>query len=392
VSAVGAALALLAAAGCASILGIEELSGDGLGSGGGASTASASASSTQDGATTSASSSSSGGDGGATSSGDASGGGGAGGDATGGGGGGGEGGGTPCGFPTCPEALNTFGLQQADAIAVDANHVYFAMTAVATIARVSRDGGAFEMVAEQQQGPGGVATNGSNVVWTTQDAVRRKPVDAIRDVAKDIAIDRPVPTVAALLGDDVFWIETDGPDGGEIWRSSLDAPAPAHVWGNQTAPSAIAVDAEALYWADAGLGQKQSGIVRLPFPDGPAEPIPTEGLDFVVDIALFDEDRIVWVERGLGVDDGRVAAAPRTGGDPEPIAEGEAIPIAIAANEEGIFWIASGDRTIRAADVDGSNVRTIAALGVDLRDLAVSGTDLFFTTAGDVYRLKLEEP
>jgi hypothetical protein len=105
----------------------------------------------------------------------------------------------------------------------------------------------------------------------------------------------------------------------------------------QNAPAAIASDGAALYW----INDKAGEVARLAF-DHPGEtPLVIASAQPSLSAVAVDASFVYWTNK-----DGSLRFAPKTGGPSTTIATGLSNPVAVAANDTGVFVANGGDATI----------------------------------------------
>jgi hypothetical protein len=180
---------------------------------------------------------------------------------------------------------------------------------------------------------------------------------------------------AITVGDDaVFAISAEAPNG-RVVRIPLDGGAPTVIAAGLELPGAIAVDGDDVFVATAAQ------VLRLPG-DGSAAPVALVTVDRTVGPGLVVDATHVYYT--VSASPGAVRRVPRAGGTPESIAEGDAYPAALVLRGGRVYWNASGDNRVRSANVDGTDVRTVAVeQNVPGLGLAVSDDGVFWFTEGD---------
>jgi hypothetical protein len=176
---------------------------------------------------------------------------------------------------------------------------------------------------------------------SSQGAVFAVPADAgFTADAQALASARPGPTGLAADGPAFVWVE-DGTsaDAGAAQGVSPDGGPPTLIAGGQQSPSSVVAYGGYAYWTSLG-----DGTVRRMKDDGT--------------------------------------------GTVDTLASGETLPVAIAADASGVYWVNAGtgpdylDGALRRVDLAGGTVTTMMPGIVNALALAIDDADVYVCNAG----------
>jgi hypothetical protein len=115
------------------------------------------------------------------------------------------------------------------------------------------DGGSATPLATAQPEPQGLAIDGTDAFWanTGDGTIRKAPLTGLDGGRPPILASGAYVVRVATDGVNVYYIDSAA---GDIWRVSVDGGVPVHLASKQSNPSAIAVDARYVYWANYNDG------------------------------------------------------------------------------------------------------------------------------------------
>jgi hypothetical protein len=207
------------------------------------------------------------------------------------------------------------------------------------VAGVPLDGGIVATLAEGQDAPRGIVSDGTRVYWTNE-------------------------------GNDAGFVESAEPDGG-----GLEILSP-----QQAGSKDIAVQAGWLYFANAGDGT----VVRMQTDGGAASAIVSNHPNaFGLTVDSNNVYFTTHTTRGV------VAQAKLDGTGLVNLAIDQAVPRAIATDGTAVYWTNESDGTVRRAHVGGGSVTTLATGQRAPWGIAVDGSAVYWAErlGGKVYRL-----
>ncbi len=246
-------------------------------------------------------------------------------------------------------------------------------------------------IAAGQPAPMAIAVDDTFVYWTNAGTSPSFADGAVMKAPKGAS--GPAQMLAtgpaagvAQQGDHVYWTATSGnavsalpKAGGTPFALALSMPG--------LGPLPIAADPMGVVWGDMGAGGAVQGaeLVSLASPSMLAG-----GTGSVIAVAL-DPAYVYWLDEFTQNDEGEVGAGAvqrvlRSGADAgdggagELLVANELLPYAIVADSTALYWVAAGASSVRAADLDGSNPRTLATGVTGAYNLAIDDTSLYWTT------------
>ena len=92
-------------------------------------------------------------------------------------------------------------------------------------------------------------------------------------------------------------------------------------------------------------------------------------------LLAVDADSIYWTNAG----DGSVVSVPKGGGPTTPIAQGQGSPFGIAVNASGVYWT-DQTGTVMKAPLGGGALVTLASGQSNPYAIALDGTSVYFTS------------
>lgn len=241
------------------------------------------------------------------------------------------------------------------AIAVDDSGVYFTVRDTGRVHRVGKNGGAVSVVAEQHERANGaeaIALDATHVYWSAVGGIFRATKSGVAQSAELLAEDNEGADALAVDGGEAFWIArgTAGNSDGGLYKVAV------------TGGEKIAL----------GMGD----IFRLTSEFSIAA---KGGFVFVPDTAR-----------------GRVYRVHHSTGELGLVAEGQDVPIALAADERRVYWSTGGAagarseyRSLSAAPINGGSVeRLVSTREANVFAIATNGRGVYFTdyvSTGSIY-------
>ena len=206
------------------------------------------------------------------------------------------------------------GIHEPLDVAVDATHVYWTAGGASdgVVMGVPLAGGAPATLSSGQVYPGAIAVDPDFVYWVNGTTTMSPPQDnaALMKVAKTGGTPvklatAPVTALVSRIAVDstsVYWSLTGFDAGtliGTITRVPLDGSAPILLASDQNWPGDIAVDSEAVYWANGGecIGSNGS-IMKLPLAGG--SPVALACDQFCPMGLATDATHVYWTDAYVG--------------------------------------------------------------------------------------------
>ena len=249
------------------------------------------------------------------------------------------------------------GTAETGQILVDANYVYYMVDNTfdsngavpnldGSLNRMAKAGGTPTSLASGflAGGPAQMWLTGSEVLFVSPDlsssSLARVPLGggATTPIASNLDLIEGV----ASDGTNVFW-STDGINGGPTYIHSRPLAGGSDVvifTGDirSNAPTLLAVDGSNLYWSD----DYSFEIDMAPKGGGAVTTLVSGKKNTRVKGLALDDSYIYWT--GLG---GYVSRVSKTGGSVEPIVSGDPAPLGIAVDAGYIYWADPYDKTVR---------------------------------------------
>ncbi|HEY6459075.1 MAG TPA: hypothetical protein VIY73_02960 [Polyangiaceae bacterium] len=307
----------------------------------------------------------------------------------------------PCGSSS-PGPIRLAAAKTPSAIALDAANVYWVDSALGTVNEVSVCGGpATTLVTTSSLGsstllPAGIAVEGSEVYFTTQDrwnpdgqdgAVWRVPVGGGTPTMLVQGLDRPGPILVQDAS--MYWVDSwqTYSDDGEIVRAPLDGSSMTILASAQNGPLGLALGGGSAVWTTSGTVDSERGTVwETPMGGGGIVDGIGVGQGTPVGVAVEGAD-VFWADEG----DPNVSNSgsimkepldPNAGLDPVAIASGGA-PQGIAVDAANAYWTDSQNQTVYAVPLAGGTPTTLAAKQVAPLAIAVDATSVYWTTVAE---------
>jgi hypothetical protein len=199
------------------------------------------------------------------------------------------------------------GLQGAEAVAVDASHLYWTNTANGTISEANLDGSNPHVIVTGVLSHG-VAVDASHLYWTA-------------------------------VGEGVIYV------------ANLDGTNPQALVSGQSDPWGVAVDASHLYWTNP-----RTGTIWAASLDGSSPHVIVTGQDFPTGVTVGGPPGglLYWANTGSG-GHGTIDNANLDGSSPGALVTGQNGPVGVAVDAANVYWANPNGGTVNEAGLDGSN-------------------------------------
>jgi len=306
-----------------------------------------------------------------------------------------------CSKGTCQPFRLKGGIRPTSVV-VDGARVYWLESYGARVGQLEKDGnGAIDLASSSSPGnsaPTGLAVDDANLVWgTVSGNILRCAIGGCAATPQPVSSSLAF-RAAVLDSTNVYWLEGFKGDQGTIKRAPKGATnaTPQELVGDAgpafPAPLyRIAADLDALY-VTSGDGS----VLRVTKADGGVATV-GQGLGQAFAIAI-DDANVYWT----GFDDpGAIYKAPKAGGATTSLASGEHSPIGVAVDRVHIYWatpyVDLGDNsgTIRSCSLAACNTdtRTLAENQAQPVAIAVDDDAIYWASAGaDGGLMKLAKP
>jgi hypothetical protein len=250
-----------------------------------------------------------------------------------------------------PKLLFAGDQQQVNRFVADDTGVYVTDMNGGRVLRVPLDGGAFDVIAEGQDSPNGIAVDATDVYWTTANT----------NVAFEDAGSGKVTMTSAGRG-------------GAILHRSKKGGKTSVLAAGIDFPVALAVDAKSAYVETAIV---KPGVGRVSKKGGPITFFQWEEAGVMA--FAVGEARVFW---STGMQDGALKSAAKEGGDVRVVVGHVAVPVSIAPSSDGGVYFVSKERLMYASQDGATKVVADRTGG----DVIVDGTDVYYTDALTVFR------
>jgi sugar lactone lactonase YvrE len=248
-------------------------------------------------------------------------------------------------LPGGPVTLLAEGNEGPFGIATDGIHVYWGNYDGGAILRVAVDGGAREVLATGQRHPNFLALDGDFVYWSNFYAGdTRKTADRTGQIVRMrkaggptqiLADNQDFPNGIVVSQGSVYWVNyaNNHMGHGSVMEAPSGGGAATVLSTDEVHPFGLIVDADTLYWTN--LSATQGAVKKLRLTEhGAARLFDAEATTSPTLIASQGE-RLYWTERETN----RVVARAKAGGDKSVIATDQIEAYGIAADEKRVYWV-----------------------------------------------------
>jgi hypothetical protein len=237
--------------------------------------------------------------------------------------------------------------------AFDATRVYFTRTVFNIVESGALDGsGSGNFTNAREPGGMGIATDATNVYWTTYDGgtaglIRTSALGA-RGTGATLIGGQVSPDGLALDATSIYW--TTHTATGTVMKMPKAGGTAVALADNQVNPHSVAVDGGFVYWTNQGSGN--TGSIQRVSVDGGVVTTLADTLPSPVALAV-DAGYVYWTDAGAGA----VMRVPLAGGAAVPVAIGEHNPNGLAISSTCMYFSDYadgnvGNGSIRSHDLD----------------------------------------
>jgi len=239
--------------------------------------------------------------------------------------------------------------------------------------------------------PVDLAVANGRVYWVDQGSTQNSATDGVvASAAIDCATDcvtvhasnERSPSALAVNADTIWWTSLAIPTSESTIRALAFGGAPRTFAMHQYFPRSMTIDDQSVFWINScDAPPSATGEVRRQYFDGATSTAIVFTLDSPVEIALR-AGRIYWTNDGDSDTTGYVMSADVTGSPAVKIAENQSHPRGVAVGATYVYWANSGDGTIMRARHDGTEPTRLFAERATPSNLAVDDVAIYWTEAG----------
>lgn len=288
-------------------------------------------------------------------------------------------------------------LKHAGAVAIDQTSIYWVEGGTdannnldGAIMKARLDGSEVVTLVYPVDDPGSIALDATHVYWSTYGT--NKPAYLMKaaldgtGVTTIVTLPTSTPTSIAVDASSIYWTDVFA---GTVSKALLDGSGITRLASDQLSPEDIAVAPSGIYWLNGGVNATPGSIMKLTgtslttLAGGQREP---GGL-------VLDATYAYW---GTSDSDstGSIKRVALDGAGLTTIATGPYVePWSVAVTGDAVYWVNQGaddivsgmtvgDGGIMRANLDGTAVTALAARQPNPRSIAVSATDVYWTTGG----------
>jgi hypothetical protein len=299
--------------------------------------------------------------------------------------------GSPCMAGLCQPSNIAQATAQIQSIAVDATYVYWTQGpgSAAGAYRKAFASNATAAIVGAASDPRGIVVDNTDAFWadfadgsiTAYARIGGSPVHLVPPVALD-AGPSPGPTAIARDANNVYWVDsaagtvnqmpvTQGPlQGGTVLQLA---------WGQPT-PVAIAVDASNVYWVNYGTPGTNGSVNKVPIGSDAGAVTPLAPSEQQPSAIAVDATNVYWADKVNTT--GAVKSIPIGGGSIKPIAQNQGAPAGVAVDSQYVYWTNYDDNTVQKAPLAGGMSYALASGQSNPSAIAVDDTNVYWANQG----------
>jgi len=292
-----------------------------------------------------------------------------------------------CAAGTCLEALAT-DQGQSYAIAVNSTSVYWTDTYgfVGGVLSVPTGGGSPVTLVPAGGGSQAMAIDETNVYYG-EVAVMKVPLGGGTPTTLAAATAQATIEGIAVDANNVYWTEAGGSGGGTVMKTTIATGGTVStlaVLNSSVLPFDIVVVGGSVYWGEGNGGTTVGSVVRVSSTGGTPTTL-ASGLAGPQRLAV-DSANVYWTDYG----DGSVmqCSVDGCGGTPLILASGQNLPTGVAIDATSVYWLTFGtaantytDGAVMKVSIGGSTPITLATRQVEPYGIAVDATSVYWTTS-----------
>jgi hypothetical protein len=300
-----------------------------------------------------------------------------------------------CNLGTCRDTLIS-GLSDPTAIALDATNLYLTDSVAGTVMKAALDGDTPTTLASGQTTPLAIAVDATSVYWANAGTAANNYTDgALMKVAlgggtpitlasaqsEGITALFWVPTAIAVDATSVYWANAGtlatNDAVGTIMKVALDGGTPVTLASGQNFPAVVAVDGSNVYWTNAGTSSfgdlvADGSVMMLPV--GGGTPTTLASAQVGPGPIAVDDTSVYWATAAT------VFKVPLSGGTPLTLASGQTDPYLMAVDGTSVYWTNTWGGSVVKVPLDGGTAVTLAAGQNNMTGIAVDAANVYFTT------------
>jgi hypothetical protein len=232
------------------------------------------------------------------------------------------------------------GNYDAFGIAVDAQNVYWAIQGPARgISKISLNGGTVtSLVSGLAQGvdnPIFLAVDNTNVYFSDTPGIMKIPINSSGGTATAFGPSQSWSYAIATDGSNVYWTTAN-----TVSKMSTSGGPSTPIASGQMYPYSIAVDVSNVYWVNYGSTSASDGTVMMA-PIGGGSAIPLASGQAQPNSIAVDATYVYWTTSSAT--NGSVLKVPIAGGTPTTLASGQTNARSIAVDATSAYWTNSID-------------------------------------------------
>ncbi|MBI5534498.1 MAG: hypothetical protein HY898_17365 [Deltaproteobacteria bacterium] len=200
-------------------------------------------------------------------------------------------------------------------LVLDTDTVYWT-NSDGSIRKAPKAGGSSNTIVSGEQDPRGIALDGSTVIWTASvGGTISSASKADGSNRTDVATGQAFPIAIVVTSQAIYWVNTGSSyalgsctkNDGSVMKLIKGQTTPVKLAQDQACPIKLTVDAESVYWTNAGtytgnVYQYNGAVMKVPVGGGSAVSVASNVI-IPYGIAV-DDTNVYWTSQGLGPSSG----------------------------------------------------------------------------------------